>query len=280
MNILVGDSGATKTDWVLLGGEDPQFIQTEGLNPHLLTAEQFLDILTKELKPNLMGKPISRIYFFGSGCGADEKKQEVGNYLSEIFQGASINIQTDIEGAGLALYGFNEGMVCVLGSGSSAGFYKEGRLVKQMPSMTYPHGDKGSGSYIGQKLLEAYFNDSMDKKLREFFEEKEAIDYNDLYYKLQQPREAKLYVGHVSKLFSKKSSHRQVQKIIHDGFSEFLDDVIEFFPEEIQKHELGFVGSVASIYEGELRACAKQKGVEIFSVIRSPIEHIALQFSR
>jgi N-acetylglucosamine kinase-like BadF-type ATPase len=280
MNILVGDSGATKTDWVLLGGEEPQFIQTEGLNPHLLTATEFLGIITKELKPNLMGRSIDRIYFFGAGCGADKKKEEVGSYLSEVFDSASINIQTDIEGAGLALFGFNEGMVCILGSGSSAGFYKQGQLVKQMPSVSYPHGDKGSGSYIGQKLLEAYLNNSMDKKLKEFLEEEEQVNYHDLYYKLQQPREAKLYVGHISKLFSKKSSHGQVQKIIYDGFSEFLDDVIEFFPQETRKYELGFVGSVASIYEGELRACAKQKGVEIYSVIRSPIEHIALQFSR
>jgi|AntRauTorckE6833_2_1112554.scaffolds.fasta_scaffold00065_56 N-acetylglucosamine kinase-like BadF-type ATPase len=280
MNILVGDSGATKTDWVLLGGKEPQFIQTEGLNPHLVTAEEFFQIIVKELRPNLLGKSINRIYFFGAGCGAPEKKKEVEKYLSKVFEQSAIHIQTDLDGAGLALFGQREGIVCILGSGSSAGFYKEGRLIKQMPSIGYPFGDEGSGSHIGQKLLISYLEGSMDKKLKAYFEDQESIDYPDLFYQLQQPRKAKLYVGHVCKLFAKKSSHREVQGIIFDGFSEFLDNVIEFFPEESKSHELGFVGSIASVYEGELRACAKQKGVEIYSVIRSPIEHIALQFSR
>jgi hypothetical protein len=76
-----------------------------------------------------------------------------------------------------------------------------------------------------------------------------------------------------------KSATPQIQEIIFEGFSEFLNKVIEYFPEETKSQEIGFVGSIASVYEGELRACAKQKNLEVSSVIRSPIEHIALHFS-
>lgn len=278
MNILVADSGASKTDWVLLSEGERQFIQTEGLNPHLLNTAEFMEVLNKELKPNLMGRGIGRVYFFGAGCGAPDKREEVGRYLTEAFEFAEIDVRTDLDGSGLALFGQREGLVCILGSGSSAGFFKDGKIVNQMPSFGYPKGDEGSGSYIGKKLMEAYLEEKMKPRLRDYFEKEKDLDLENLFYVLQQPKEAKLFVADVCKVFSKKSVDPQIQQIIYDGFCLFLEKVKEYFAEEIKDHQVGFVGSVASVFEGELRACAKQEDIEIFSVIRSPIEHLALHF--
>ena len=280
MNVLIADSGVSKTDWVLMGEDTPQFISTEGLNPQLVTAAEFLNILTKELKPNLMGKAVSRIYFYGAGCGTADKKKEVEQYLSEVFEFAEIKVSTDLEGAGLALFGKSEGIVCVLGTGSDAGIYKGGKITSQLPAADYPQGDEGSGSHIGRMLLESYFRGNMSKRLNEYFEGQEKLILKDLFVNLQKPKEAKVYLAHVCKVFEKKSAHPEVQEILFNGFSAFLNRVIEFFPGEVQKHEIGFVGSIASTYEGELRACAKQKGLEVSSVIRSPLEHILLQFNK
>ncbi|MEX0843747.1 MAG: hypothetical protein WD022_00625 [Balneolaceae bacterium] len=279
MNILVGDSGASKTDWVLLSDSQPQFIQTDGLNPHLLKAPEFMDVLTKELKPNLLGKAIGQLHFFGAGCGSPQKKKEVEKFLDEAFEFTEIHVKTDLDGAGLALFGEKkEGIVCILGSGSSAGFFQDGNIVNQMPSVAYPHGDEGSGSDIGKKLLESYLRNKMDARLREYFEKEKDLDLENLFYLLQQPKEAKLFVADVCRIFSRKSSHSQIQQIIYDGFCAFMTKTREYFSEEIKDHQVGFVGSVASVYEGELRACAKQMEIEITSVIRSPIEHLALHF--
>ena len=126
MNILIADSGASKTDWVLVGEEQPQFIQTEGLNPNLVSATEFMNVLIKELKPNLSGKAVGRIYFYGSGCGSSQKKTEVERYIKEVFEFAEVKVGTDLDAAGLALFGKKEGIVCILGTGSSAGFFKDG----------------------------------------------------------------------------------------------------------------------------------------------------------
>ncbi len=280
MNILVADSGASKTDWVLLSEESPQFVQTDGLHPKLVTAEKFMRVLSVELKPNLLGKAINRIYFYGAGSGSPKKKEEVESYLAEIFEFTEIRVGTDLEAAGLAMLGKREGMVCILGTGSNAGFYSERKIKKEMENKGYPHGDEGSGSDIGKKVLELYLKEELKADLRKFLEQKIPMDLKELYVELQDPAKAKLLVANVSRVLSSKSAHPQMQQIIYNGFTSFFEKVREAFPQEIKKHEVSFVGSIASVYEAELRACAKQMDIELASVVRSPIEHIALHFSR
>lgn len=280
MNILIADSGASKTDWVLLGAGPPQFIQTEGLNPHLVSATDFLNILTQELKPNLAGNAVGKIRFFGSGCGSPQKKKEVNAFLQEVFEFAEITVQTDLDAAGLALFGDRAGIVCILGTGSSAGFYEHGEIVVQMPSVGYPQGDEGSGTDIGKRIMIAYLEHDLPKDLRNFIEIKIPTSLDEIFEQVQTPKASKSFLSEVSKVMSSKSHHSKMQQIIYEGFSDFLDRVSEAFPEKTGALELGFIGTVASVYEAELRACAKQKGLEVASVVRSPIEHIALQFAR
>ncbi|MBD3616142.1 MAG: hypothetical protein HUJ22_06165 [Gracilimonas sp.] len=279
MNILIADSGASKTDWVLLSEERPQFIQTEGLNPHLVTAVEFMNVLTKELKPNLLGKAVSKIYFYGSGCGLPQKKKEVAAYLSEIFEFTEVEVNTDLDGAGLALFGQKEGIVCIMGTGSGAGFYSNGEVVRQMPSVGYPDGDEGSGSDIGKRILQLYLSGKIHKDLKVYLDQKIETDTDKLNLMFKKTKEGKLFAADVCKIMGVKSHYPQMQQILYSGFEAFFEKVIETFPDEIKKNELGFVGSIASVYEAELRACARQMGLEVKSVVRSPIEHIALYFT-
>jgi N-acetylglucosamine kinase-like BadF-type ATPase len=280
MNILIADSGASKTDWVLLGEGTPQFIQTEGLNPHLVTAAEFMNVLSKELKPNLSGKAISRIYFFGSGCGSPQKKKEVESYLKEIFEFAAVMVATDLDAAGMALFGEKDGIVCILGTGSSAGIFGNREIVKQMPSVGYPEGDEGSGSDIGKRILQLYKDQNLHTDLRKHLENKIEMDSDKLSLTFKKTKEAKLFASQVCKVMGTKSHYPQIQKILYEGFEAFINKVKTTFPEEIKTNEFGFVGSVASVYEAELRAVARQMDVELKTVIRSPIEHIALQFGK
>lgn len=279
MNTLIADSGASKTDWVLLGGEQPQFIQTEGLNPHLVTASEFMNVLSRELKPNLLGKAVGRINFYGSGCGSPQKKTEVERYLKEVFEFAEVNVGTDLDAAGLALFGKKKGIVCILGTGSSAGFFEDGKVVRQMPSLGYPDGDEGGGSDIGQQILKLYLSGELHNDLKTFLEKKIEMDTEKLHLMFEKKKEGKLFASRVCKVMGAKSHYPQMQEIIYDRFKAFLEKVRSSFPDEIMDQKFGFVGSIASVYESELRACAKQMGIGVKIVVRSPIEHIALYSS-
>jgi len=279
MNTLIADSGASKTDWVLLGEGQSQFIQTEGLNPHLVPESEFLHILNTELKPNLLGKAVNQIHFFGSGCGSSQKKTEVERYLKEVYEFAEVKIGTDLDAAGMALFGKEEGIACILGTGSSAGVFRNGEVINQMPSIGYPDGDEGGGSDIGKHILTLYQTDQLHSDLKTFLDSKIEIDTDVLRQMLNKPKEGKLLASRVCKIMGEKSQHDQMHEIIHKRFDAFLKKVCSAFSNETKSRELGFVGSVASVYELELRACAKQLGLDIKSIVRSPIEQMALHFN-
>lgn len=279
MNRLIADSGASKTDWVLLGQESPQFIQTEGLNPHLLTSGEFLNVLVKELKPNLLGRSVEEIRFFGSGCGDPEKKREVRAYLKEIFEFAVIHVGTDLDAAGIALFGDKTGLVGILGTGSSAAFYGNGQVVSQMPSVGFPEGDEGSGSYIGKRIMKLYASGELHRDLRYYLDHHVDEDIEKMTLMFKKNREAKLFAAEICKVMGPKSHYPQIQQVIHDGFEAYLSKVKGHFSDEITDHEMSFVGSVASVFESELRSTCKQMGIEVRSIVRSPVEHLMLYFN-
>lgn len=278
MNKLIADSGASKTDWVLLGDGSPQFIQTEGLNPYLLTSGQFLNVLVKELKPNLLGRSVDEIQFFGSGCGSAEKKQEVERYLREIFEFAEIHVGTDLDGAGIALYGDKSGLVGILGTGSSAAFFEGGKVVKQMPSVAFPDGDIGSGSYIGKKIMKLYTAGTLNNDLRYYLDHHVEEDIGKMTLMFKKTKEAKLFAAEICRVMGPKSHYPQIQQIIHDGFEAYLTQVKQHFRKQITSHEIGFVGSVASVFESELLTISRQMEIEVRSVVRSPIEYLMLYY--
>lgn len=278
MNRLIADSGASKTDWVLLGDGSPQFIQTEGLNPHLLTSGEFLNVLVNELKPNLLGRSVEEIWFFGSGCGDPEKKREVEQYLKEVFEFAEIHVGTDLDAAGIALFGNRSGLVGILGSGSSAAYYKNGQVVKQMPSIGFPKGDEGSGSYIGKRIMKLYASGDLHRDLRHYLDQHVDEDIEKMTLMFKQNREAKLFAAEICKVMGPKAHYPQIQQIIHEGLQAYLTKVKDYFPKEVTSQEMSFVGSIASVFESELRSECRQMGIELGSVVRTPMEHLMLYF--
>ncbi len=52
-NILIADSGSTKTDWAAIksDGTTVANVRTEGLNPFFMDTGQIVEILNRELRP-------------------------------------------------------------------------------------------------------------------------------------------------------------------------------------------------------------------------------------
>ncbi|MTI87721.1 MAG: hypothetical protein FH748_07115 [Balneolaceae bacterium] len=277
MNILIADSGATKTDWVLTGTQH-QFIQSRGLNPHMVSAKEFVEVLSREVKPNLNGQGVSSIYFYGSGCGDELKKQEVRLYLQKMFEFAEIHIGTDLDGAGKAIYSDQPGLVGILGTGSSAGFYDGNNIVRQMPSEEYPFGDEGSGSDIGKRVLLAQLQGELPADLKAFLDGKMNTDIEEQFYVFQQPSETKKFVSKIGKLMGDYADHPFMQQTIRDGFEAYIKKITDFFY-GMELRSIGMVGTVASVYEDEMREVFQEYGVSVESIIQSPINKLAERFN-
>ena len=75
--ILIGESGATKTEWRIIDDTENIFqAKSAGVNPYYLESPEILEIfrlgLTDYLKYNF-----KKIFFYGAGCSSEKNKTTV-----------------------------------------------------------------------------------------------------------------------------------------------------------------------------------------------------------
>ena len=72
--ILIADSGATKTDWLINDANKSEILKTEGINPFHQDEDYIRRIIETDLLPQIEKNDsidkakISEIYFYGAGC--------------------------------------------------------------------------------------------------------------------------------------------------------------------------------------------------------------------
>jgi len=76
--ILIADSGATKTHWVLLNkGIVELEIYSKGFNPYYYKASEFTESLLNEFKGKISYHDISAVYFYAAGCSSEANAEKI-----------------------------------------------------------------------------------------------------------------------------------------------------------------------------------------------------------
>ena len=140
---LIADSGATKSDWVLIdkSGERMSF-QLWGMNPFYIGSDKIIEILAHDIVPFTDQKKISEIHFYGAGCSSANKKMMIEEAIQNVFKNSMITVESDSLGAARALFGNKEGLACILGTGSNSCYYDGQSIVKTLPSLGYFFADE------------------------------------------------------------------------------------------------------------------------------------------
>ena len=96
MNILIADSGSTKTDWSLTDGQGNVVMtcKTQGINPIHMQDDEVLQILKSEL---ILPESPQEVYFYGSGV-TEAMKPRMTSLLQQAFPGAKVEAEGDMSG--------------------------------------------------------------------------------------------------------------------------------------------------------------------------------------
>jgi len=274
--ILIADSGATKSDWLLIDerGNEQMNYQLVGLNPYYLSPAEIISILSKELTPFIEAKKIKKLYFYGAGCSSLYKCMMLEEAFEKLFRNAEITIESDLLGAARAMFGNKEGIACILGTGSNSCYCKEGKIINKIVSLGYFFGDEGSGAHMGKTFIKDYLLGKLPKDLEETF--KKEFNYTrdnilDAVYNLPFPNR---FLAGFSKFYANNLSNKYVFDLITNSFREFFMNQVEQF-ENHKKLPLAFTGSVAFYFEPLLRQIAAEYEVKIDRIIRTPIKSLA-----
>lgn len=274
MNLLIADSGSTKTEWVLLNEKgEKQFFLSDGLNPYFRTFGQLSEAIREGVKKDLKDIKIDRIYFYGSGSGNESRKAILGNAIRENFGEANINIESDLLGAAIACFGREKGIACILGTGSNSCVYNGKKIEKGIPSLGFVLGDEGSGGYFGKRILNGYYYKTMPNDLRQAIDETRDMTLEGILHKVYEEPQANRFVASFSKILGTYKDHPYIQEMVRKGFEAFTDKQLAYF-DEATSLNIGFVGSIAAVYEDILTDVLKERDMHLSIIIRKPLERL------
>jgi N-acetylglucosamine kinase-like BadF-type ATPase len=283
--ILIADSGSTKTEWVLL--HHNQVIckaHTQGINPYFQNSAQIEDILSLELLPALLPhqpQQVTQVFYYGAGCSAPEPVATVAKPLHNFFGSASIEVEHDLLAAARAACGNQPGIAAILGTGSNSCLFDGTHITANQPSLGFMLGDEGSGGYIGKQLLRLFLYRELTPELYEAFATeyeltKEVVLEN--IYKKPMPNR---YAASFTRFVGKHIDHPQMHALVIQSFTDFFRHHITSYP-NYQAYALSAVGSVAVVFETQLREVCDSYGIQLKHVIKQPIDglisfHTAIQ---
>lgn len=265
---LIADSGSTKTAWWLGSDETRTFddgtvITTPGINPYQMTQEQMEAVMRDVTKDK-----IQRICFYGAGCTA-EKIPVVEAALKNVFTNVSVVVASDMLGAAHAVCGHDEGIVCILGTGSNSCLYDGHAIVKNVSPLGYILGDEGSGAYIGKRLVGNCLKHQFTDELCELFLQETGLTPADIIQRTYREPLPNRFLASLSPFCYRHREREEMQAFLLDCFSEFFKRNVALY----QRSDLlvYFVGSIAWQYEKELREAAQQCGFHVGNIMKEPL---------
>ena len=280
---LIADSGSTKTDWALINsGSDASVrrLTTQGINPFHQDASSIRRILTEELLPQLdqVGS-IERIRFYGSGV-RPEQQSKMENLLSQLFTSATdVQARGDLLGAARALYGSETGIACILGTGANSCVYDGHEIVANTPPLGYILGDEGSGAVLGRHFLNALYKGRLEKALRESFEQWAGMTMDQIITRVYRQPLANRWLASLSVYIHSHLDTPSVESLVIDNFRDFIrHNILPYGRNELP---LRAVGSIAFYYQKQLDLAAREEGIRLDMVMRTPIDGlISAELSR
>ncbi len=269
--IVVADGGATKCDWALVeNGEIVERVKMSGINPFSISEERIREILKEEFMPVASRYEISHIWFYGSGCafGGDI----VHRLLSEFFPTTEIFVGSDMDGATMACCPDGTGIVCILGTGVGSMQVEGGVCTKRLPGLGYILGDEGSGTVMGRTLLADVFTNQLPPHLNKLFHEEYDVTLSEVLDRTYHKPAPNRFFGTFTPFLSRHIEEEYCQQVVRENFVAFVRrNLLQY---DIDRLEVSFVGSIASVFEEQLTEVLKEYNIRKGVILRSPIDNL------
>lgn len=273
--VAIVDSGSTKSDWVILDEFKNVFLKTEtiGFNPNFISRELIVPEIEKNTSLTSVKNSITKIYFYGSGCGIQQNRDTIAHELERVFINAKITVKEDLAAAAYAAYNGNPAIICIMGTGSNSCYFDGENLKIKLPSLGILMGDEGSGSAIGKQLVRRFFMKRLPQDLHKEFEETYHLTLDEALKNMYHSTRPNAFLADFNKFVVERKNHPYFVQMVSEEMRNFFDyQVIPY--EESKKSEINFIGSIAYYYENILRSVASELQLNVGHVVQKPIESL------
>lgn len=273
--VAIVDSGSTKSDWVILDEFKNVFLKTEtiGFNPNFISKELIVPEIEKNNSLTSLKNSITKIFFYGSGCGVKKNCETIKEEVGKVFFNASINVREDLLAAAYAAYSGKPAIVCILGTGSNSCFFDGENLKIKLPSLGFLMGDEGSGSAIGKQLVRRYFMQKLPQDLHLDFQETYNLTIDEALKNMYHTTRPNAFLADFNKFVVERKEHPYFKEMVFEEMKSFFEyQVLPY--EESKESEINFIGSIAYYYENILRSVASEFNLNVGHIVQKPIESL------
>lgn len=278
MKRLIADSGATKTDWCLIkGNEILKHYSGKGISPVFQTEDQISNEIHNNVFPEFKEWNISKIHFYGSGCIA-ENTPIVKSAIFKIFPIETIEVYSDLIAAAHSLCGHKPGIACILGTGSNSCEWDGNRIINQISPLGFILGDEGSGAYIGKKLIGDALKNQLTPGLKELLLDEYELTPSIIIDKVYRQPFPSRFLASLSPFISKHLDDESIRQIVINSFNDFFKRNIMQY--NFSEKSVNFVGSIAWYYSDILKETAQLNGIITGKILKSPMIGLIEYYSK
>lgn len=271
--ILIADCGSTKIDWCVVDGANVvRRVFTGGMNAVMLTEEEMASRIAEELVPQLGEEHIEEVYFYGAGCIADEVCDNVRRAIAKNIPSAKkIEVHTDLLAAARALCGRKPGIACIMGTGSNSCYYDGDKICDNVSPLGYILGDEGSGAVLGKILIGDVLKNQLPKDLCDKFLAQYELDRLTIIRRVYKEPQANRFLASVTPFLIQNIDRKEVHELVVNSFKSFFRrNVLQY--EDATQLNVNLIGSIAYYYREVLEEAARECGLTVGTIIKSPME--------
>ena len=273
---LIVDSGSTKTDWCFAQSSSTYtLIQTDGINPIVQPSNEIISIVRDQMYSSVVQQQVdleslNSIYFYGAGCTIEHCAIIEQVLHSVLCKTIPIYIDSDLLAAARALCGTQAGIACILGTGSNSCYYDGVAIEQHTPALGYILGDEGSGAVLGRMFINALLKGVLPQAMRNDFFDEFSTNQADIIDKVYHNPSPNRFLASISKFILPRVSDIKLEKLVTQNFENFIVYNITNYSKA--ERVINAVGSVAFLYNKQLKQAAENHGYKIGKLIKSPLE--------
>ena len=267
---LIADCGSTKIDWALC--DDVRGIETfnsPGVNPVFMEPEEIYESFSKAFDAYFLGnKQITEVFFYGAGC-IGKNVEKVAQVLKEIFPSAMVMVSSDLLGAARALLHHEEGIACILGTGSNSCLFDGENIVKNVPPLGFVLGDEGSGAVLGKLLINKLYKGQASDEMRLAFEKETGLTLPEIISNVYHGAMPSRFLASLVSFASRHIDDATIEHIVVDNFASFITNNVAAYGRK--DLPVSFVGGMSLSFEKQLRQVVSDAGYVMGTILAKPI---------
>ncbi len=279
---LVVESGATKSDWTLIEGDETiTSFRTEGLNFSSGDGEfiiHTLELGTLKARDAADSQPVGAVYFYAAGLfpseDADSPYMILYSCLVSAFPGASIHLENDLLAAARAVCGKKPGIVAILGTGSNTCVFDGSDICRKVSSGGFILGDEGSASALGRAFVSDYIKGLVPDCVALAFAEKYDMGYPALVNRIYHGNSPAAFLGAFAPdILSFYDTNNYMRHLVDENFRSFFSRcLMPCIASAGELQTIGVVGGFGFACRNIIDSVSKEYGVTVCKYLASPSE--------